>query len=190
MTSTTASGSRLSALHSRRLALIGVLGFTGALAAASQVAIPIPGTPVPFTLQPMVVVLAGLMLGPTLGAASMLLYLALGAAGLPVFAPLGAPGIARLLGPTGGYLIAFPFAAYAAGFVTRHRPSLRWRWLGAMLGMVVIFVGGISQLSILTGSAAQAIALGVTPFAAFDIVKALIAALIAQPRFSPRSGRD
>jgi biotin transport system substrate-specific component len=177
-------------LSDRRFALLGAFVFTAALAAASQVAIPIPGTPVPFTLQPMIVVLAGLMLGPTVGAASMVLYVALGAAGVPVFSPLGAPGAARLLGPTGGYLIAFPVAAYVAGFVATRRAGLRWRWVGAMLGMVVIFIGGISQLTILTGSVAQAIALGITPFAVFDIVKAFIAALIAQPRFSPRSARD
>lgn len=170
-----------------RLRAIGVLGFTVALAAASQVAIPIPGTPVPFTLQPMVVVLAGLMLGPTLGAASMLLYLALGAVGLPVFAPMGAPGVARLMGPTGGYLIAFPFAAYVAGFIAVRRTTLPWRWVAAMLGMIVIFIGGISQLAILTGSASSAIALGVTPFAALDIVKAFLAAIIAKPRVSPPS---
>lgn len=186
----TALGSRLSALSDARLRVFGVVGFTVALAAASQVAIPIPGTPVPFTLQPMIVVLAGLMLGPTVGAASMVLYIALGAAGLPVFSPLGAPGVARLLGPTGGYLIAFPLAAYVAGFVATRRSGLRWRWVGAMLGMVVIFIGGIAQLTILFGSVAQAIALGITPFAAFDIVKAFLAALIAQPRFSPRSARD
>lgn len=168
--------------HDKRLALLGVAGFTLALAAAAQVAIPIPGTPVPVTLQPMVVVLAGLMLGPVLGASSMFLYLALGAVGVPVFAPVGAPGIARLLGPTGGYLIAFPFAAFAAGHVARRFPKLLGRWAAAMLGMVVIFVGGLTQLTILTGSAAQAIAFGVTPFAAFDILKALVAAVISRPR--------
>lgn len=171
----------------RRVAIFGVLGFAAALAVASQVAIPLPGTPVPVTLQPLVVVLAGLMLGPTLGAASMLLYLAAGAVGLPVFAPIGVPGIARLMGPTGGYLIAFPFAAFATGFVARRLPSLPGRWLGAMLGMLVIFVGGISQLAILTGSLRQAVAFGVTPFAAFDILKALVAAVIARPRI--RSAR-
>jgi biotin transport system substrate-specific component len=172
----------------KRLALMGVAGFTLALSAAAQVAIPIPGTPVPVTLQPMVVVLAGLMLGPALGASSMFLYLALGAIGLPVFAPVGAPGVARLFGPTGGYLIAFPFAAFAAGYVARRFPKFLGRWAAAMLGMVVIFVGGISQLAILTGSAAQAIAFGVTPFAAFDILKALVAAAIARPRV--RSPQD
>ncbi len=179
---TTISASTQAVAQDKRLALLSVAGFTLALAAAAQVAIPIPGTPVPVTLQPMVVVLAGLMLGPSLGAASMALYLALGAVGLPVFAPVGAPGIARLLGPTGGYLIAFPFAAFAAGHVARRFPKLLGRWAAAMLGMVVIFVGGISQLAILTGSLSQAIAFGVTPFAAFDILKALVAAAIARPR--------
>lgn len=172
----------------KRLAILGVLGFVIALAAASQIAIPLPGTPVPFTLQPMVVVLAGLMLGPTLGAASMILYIAVGAAGVPVFAPGGAPGVARLLGPTGGYLIAFPFAAYVAGLVAARRPSLVGRWAAAMLGMVAIFVGGLSQLTILTGNVREAIALGITPFAVLDVVKAFVAALVARSRARSAQG--
>lgn len=166
----------------KRIAIAGAAGFVLALAAASQVAIPIPGTPVPVTLQPMVVVLSGMMLGPALGFASMVTYLALGALGLPVFAPMGAPGVLRLLGPTGGYLIAFPFAAFAAGYVAQRFPRLAGRWAGAMLGMVVIFVGGITQLMIITGNVGQALALGITPFAAFDILTALVAAVVARPR--------
>jgi biotin transport system substrate-specific component len=169
-------------VQDRRSTVLGVVGFVIALAAASQVAIPLPGTPVALTLQPMVVVLAGMMLGPTLGAASMILYLAVGAAGVPVFAPVGAPGIARFVGPTGGYLIAYPFAAYAAGYLAQRYPSLLGRWIAAMLGIAVIFIGGLSQLTILTGSVTRAVALGVTPFAVFDLVKALVAALIARPR--------
>lgn len=166
----------------RRLALAGAFGFALAVAAASQVALPLPGTPVPFTLQPMLVVLAGMMLGPALGAASMTLYLALGVAGLPVFTPVGAPGLARLLGPTGGYLIAYPVAAYVAGAVARRAPTLVARWGAALLGMLVIFAGGLAQLTILTGSLAQAAAIGLTPFAALDAVKAFVAALIVRPR--------
>jgi biotin transport system substrate-specific component len=158
------------------------------MAAAAQLAIPIPGTAVPLTLQPFVVVLAGLMLGPGFGAASMLLYLAAGAVGLPVFAPIGAPGIARFLGPTGGYLIAFPAAAFVVGLVARRSTSLLGHWGAAMVGMVLIFVGGIAQLSILSGSLAPAIAAGVTPFAVLDVFKAFIAALIARPRV--RSAQD
>jgi biotin transport system substrate-specific component len=172
----------------RRLALVGVFGFAIALAGAAQVAIPIPGTAVPFTLQPFVVVLAGLMLGPGFGAASMLLYLAAGAAGLPVFAPIGAPGLARFLGPSGGYLIAFPAAAFVAGLVSRRRTSLPGRWGAAMLGMVVIFAGGIAQLAMLSGGFGAAVAAGVTPFAVLDVFKAFIAALIARPR--ARNARD
>lgn len=166
----------------RRYAILGALGFVLVLAAASQVAIPLPGTPVPLTLQPLVVVLAGMMLGPTLGLASMALYLAIGATGLPVFAPVGPPGIARFLGPTGGYLIAYPAAAFTAGFLAQRYPSLLGRWLAAMAGIAVIFVGGLSQLTILTGSVGRAVALGLTPFAVFDLVKAFVAALIARPR--------
>lgn len=176
----------LSFAQDKRVAVVGVIGFAAALAAASQIAIPVPGTPVPITLQPMIVVLAGLMMGPSLGAASMLVFLAVGAAGLPVFTPMGPPGIARLLGPTGGYLIAYPFAAYVAGSVARHATSLPGRWAAALAGMVVIFMGGLTQLTVLTGSAAQAVAIGITPFALFDVVKAFVAALIARPRRAVR----
>lgn len=175
-------------LQDRRYALIGVLGFAATLAAAAQVAIPMPGTAVPFTLQPLVVVAAGLMLGPWLGAASMLVYLACGAAGLPVFAPIGAPGIARFLGPTGGYLFAFPAAAFLAGYVAQRKPGFPGRFVGAMAGMVAIFVGGIAQLALLSGGLGPAIALGVTPFAALDVLKAFVAALVARPWL--RSARD
>ncbi|MEK7400757.1 MAG: biotin transporter BioY [Gemmatimonadota bacterium] len=166
----------------KRIAVAAVLGFAIALAAASQVALPLPGTPVPLTLQPMIVVLAGMMLGPTLGTASMVLYLAAGALGAPVFAPIGAPGIARLFGPTGGYLIAYPAAAALAGLLAQRFPTLIGRWAAATLGIAVIFIGGLTQLTIMTGSVTRAMALGITPFAVFDVVKAFVAALIARPR--------
>jgi biotin transport system substrate-specific component len=160
----------------------GVFGFAAVLAAASQVAIPLPFTPVPITLQPLIVVLAGLMLGPVAGAASMLVYLAAGAAGLPVFTPLGAPGIGRFLGPTGGYLIAYPAAAFVAGALARRAPSLTGRWLAATAGVAVILIGGVAQLAIVSQSMSRALALGLTPFALLDVVKAFIAAAIAGRR--------
>src|SRR3989441_90146 len=95
------------------------------VAVAAQVSIPLPGTPVPLTLQPLAVLLVGGLLGPALGAASMILYLALGAAGLPVFTPYGLPGLARLFGPTGGYLIAYPVAAFAVGKLAGGRAAPR-----------------------------------------------------------------
>jgi biotin transport system substrate-specific component len=171
-----------------RLTLVGTAGFAIALAAASQIAIPLPFTPVPITLGPLVVVLAVLMLGPTAGAASMVLYLAAGATGLPVFAPIGAPGIARFFGPTGGYLIAYPAAAFVAGALARREPSFVGRWLAATAGVVVILFGGVAQLAVVSQSVSRAIAIGLTPFALLDVVKAFIAALIAGRR--PGSRRN
>jgi biotin transport system substrate-specific component len=165
-----------------RLTLIGTVGFAAAVAAASQIAIPLPFTPVPITLQPMLVILAGMMLGPVAGAASMLLYLAAGAAGLPVFTPVGAPGVARLFGPTGGYLIAYPVAAFVAGVLAARLSSLGGRWLAGLAGIAVIYFGGVTQLAVLNGDVGRAIALGLTPFALLDVVKAFVAALISRPR--------
>jgi biotin transport system substrate-specific component len=164
----------------------GPWGFAAAVAAASQIAIPLPFTPVPVTLQPMLVILAGMWLGPLAGAASMALYLAAGAAGLPVFTPAGAPGIARFFGPTGGYLIAYPAAAYVAGLLAMRATSLTTRWLAGLAGMAVIYFGGIAQLAAMNQSVARAVALGVTPFAALDVVKAFVAAAVSGSRVSRR----
>jgi biotin transport system substrate-specific component len=172
---------------SRRLTAVGIVGFAAAVAAASQIAIPLPFTPVPLTLQPMLVILAGMMLGPVAGAASMALYLAAGAAGLPVFTPLGAPGLARFLGPTGGYLIAYPVAAWIAGTLFRRASTLGTRWLAGVAGIAVIYVGGLSQLALLDGDVARAFVMGVTPFAALDVVKAWVAAAIASPKTARRA---
>jgi len=162
-----------------RVVAIGVLGFAVALALASQVAIPIPGTPVPITLQPLIVVLAGMWLGPVAGAASMILHLAAGAIGLPVFSPYGAPGLARFFGPTGGYLLAYRIAAFVAGALSLRAGSLLGRWLAALAGTTVLLLGGLTQLTVLTGSLGVALPLAVHPFVALDAVKALVAALLA-----------
>ena len=162
-----------------RTTALGSVGFAAALAAASQVALPLPGTPVPMTLQPLVVALAGLWLGPLAGASSMLLYLGAGAAGLPVFAPMGAPGFARMLGPTGGYLWAYPIAALVAGLVAARRRTFAFRVLAAAAAIAVIHVGGFLQLLVLTDSAARALALGATPFLPLDFVKVLAAAALS-----------
>lgn len=174
----------IAATHARRraLTLVGVAGFAVALAAASQIAIPLPNTPVPITLQPLVVVLAGLWLGPTAGAASMMLFLLAGAAGLPVFAPIGAPGLARLVGATGGYLLAYPIAAFVAGSLAPARAGFGRRVAAAAAGMLAIYLGGFAQLAVLTGSLERAALLGVIPFVALDACKAVLAALIRPTR--------
>ena len=167
------------AARTTRTRAIGILVAVGALALASQFALPLPGTPVPLTLQPLLVVLAGLVLGPLDAAMAMVLYLGLGAAGLPVFQPIGAPGIARLLGPTGGYLLAWPIAAAVTGWLGANRESFVTRSLAAMAGILVLYLGGIAQLTVLNGSLATAALIGALPFVAADAVKALVAAGIA-----------
>src|SRR5258705_13061554 len=102
------------AARTPRSRALGILVAIGALALSAQLAIPLPGTPVPLTFQPFVVVLSGLLLGPLDAAGAMVAYLVPGALGAPVFAPMGPPGIARLLSPTGGYLVAHPRAAPGA----------------------------------------------------------------------------
>jgi biotin transport system substrate-specific component len=170
------------AARSPRTRALGILVAAGVLALSAQFALPMPGTPVPLTLQPFVVVLAGLLLGPVDAAAAMVLYLVAGAAGLPVFAPIGAPGLARLLGPTGGYLLAYPVAAAVAGRLGAGRESFTTRTLAAMAGVLVMYLGGLIQLAVLSGSLATAAVLGVLPFVAADAVKALVAAAISRPR--------
>ena len=122
------------------------------VAAAAQISVPLPGTPVPVTLQPLAVLVVGGLLGAPLGAASLLLYLALGAAGLPVFTPFGVPGLGRLLGPTGGYLLAYPLAAFAVGRIAGD--TARWGplVLGVLAGLALIHLGGLAQLLLITGS--------------------------------------
>jgi biotin transport system substrate-specific component len=174
----------LGSLRVSRTTVLGIVGFAAALAFAAQVAVPMPGTPVPFTLQPLVVVLAGLWLGPMAGAASMVLYLVAGAVGLPVFAPMGAPGIARFFGPTAGYLLAYPFSAFVAGWIGVRTRSFPGRLVAAAVGIALLLAGGVAYLVAFTGTASGALALGLHPFVLLDGVKALIAAALAPRRTS------
>jgi biotin transport system substrate-specific component len=165
---------------------LGILVAIGATALASQLAIPLPNTPVPLTLQPFVVVLAGLLLGPIDAAIAMVLYLAAGAAGLPVFTPIGPPGLARLLSPTGGYLLAYPLAAAVSGWLGAGRERFATRTLAAVAGMLTLYLGGLAQLLVLTGSLATAAVMGVLPFAAADLAKSIVAGAVSGPRRDSR----
>jgi biotin transport system substrate-specific component len=150
-------------------------------AVAAQVSIPLPFTPVPLTLQPMFVLVGGCLLGSRLGASSQIVYLALGIAGMPVFAasPILPQGAARLLGPTGGYLMAYPAAAFVAGWFAEGGFDRRyWTSLVAMaMGLAIIFAGGVLWLSLAVGLE-TAIRQGLWPFIGADLVKLAFAAAI------------
>jgi biotin transport system substrate-specific component len=147
------------------------------VALAAQVAAPLPFSPVPVTLQGLAVLLVGGLFGSAIGAGALFFYLLAGAFGAPVFAPVGPAGLARLFGPTGGYLLAFPIAAAVAGWIAERHHFTRCL-AGALAGMIVIHLGGWAQLAILTGNASRAVALGITPFLVQDLLKVVLAAVI------------
>ncbi|MEQ1759587.1 MAG: biotin transporter BioY [Vicinamibacterales bacterium] len=165
-----------------------VVLMAGLTAAAAQISVPLPFTQVPFTFQPMVVLLGGLALGPRLGAAAQVLYLLAGVAGLPVFAASATlpQGMLRLLGPTGGYLLSYPFAAFLVGYLAERGFDRRYLTcvLAMLAGLAMIYLGGASMLALVTrqvgvsaaGAFRNALLFGVVPFIAADLVKLLIAA--------------
>jgi biotin transport system substrate-specific component len=163
---------------------VGAAAFITALTAiAAQVSLPLPFTPVPFTFQPMIVLLGGAVLGSRLGMTSQVLYLALGIAGLPVFAASSVlpPGAARLLGPTGGYLLSYPIAAFTAGWLAERGFDRRYLTSVAAMacGLALVFAGGVAGLALSAGPPhgfSRAVAVGVTPFIAADLLKLLVAA--------------
>jgi len=167
----------------------GIVVITASLfvAICAHIAIPLWFTPVPLTLQPFAVLLIGLTLGSRGGFAALALYLAEGAAGLPVFNPLGPGGIAQLLGPTGGYLMSYPVAAFAAGYFADrgHVPGRRFSpalgiMLGALSAEMVMFAGGTLWFWTLTHYAAKTIlAMAILPFLPGEAIKVAFASALA-----------
>lgn len=152
-------------------------------AAAAQFTMPLPFTAVPFTLTPLVVMLTGAALGSRLGLLTQALYLLAGVAGLSVFTPSATlpPGALRLLGPTGGYLWAYPLAAFVTGMLAERGWDRRYltSLVSMLAGLTVIFAGGVAWLTIaIAPSFSAALAAGFFPFIAADIVKAAIAAAL------------
>ncbi|MFQ5816802.1 MAG: biotin transporter BioY [Terriglobia bacterium] len=150
------------------------------VALCAQIAVPLPFSPVPVTGQTFAVLLLGATFGARRAAVALLLYLAEGAAGLPVFAPMGAPGLARFAGPTGGYLLAYPLAAFVLGTLLETAARRRlWYWLGAALAAeTIILAGGAAWLKWVTrANWEQALLLGVVPFLPGDLIKVALVAV-------------
>ncbi len=157
-----------------------VVGASLFVALCARITIPLPFTPVPLTVQNFGVLLVGLLLGSRRGFAALALYLAEGAVGMPVFNPTGLGGIAQLLGPTGGFLLAYPLVAWLAGFVMEHgRKNFVRAATGALLGEVVLFASGLTWLTVLTHSLAQAFRWGLYWFLFAEVIKVMMAAGIA-----------
>lgn len=165
--------------------LVLVLGFGTLVAAFARIAVPLPFTPVPVTGQTLGVLLAGVLLGGRRGALAMLVYLAEGLAGLPVFAggtsawsPSGA-GVPVILGPSAGYLFAFPVAALCAGALAERGWDRRFAWAAAAMaaGQILVYALGAAWLAGYVG-AERAVPLGVVPFLVGDALKILLAAAV------------
>jgi biotin transport system substrate-specific component len=150
------------------------------VALCARVTLPLPFTPVPLTLQNFGVLLVGLTLGSRRGFAALLLYLAEGVAGMPVFSPTGPGGLAQLVGPTGGFLLAYPFVAGIAGWILENgRRTLARALTASVLAEIALFAGGLSWLGILTHSVSQAVRWGLYWFVFAEVIKVMMASALA-----------
>jgi biotin transport system substrate-specific component len=173
----------------RSIRVASVLFLTALTAAAAQTSVHLPFTPVPLTLTTMVVLVGAAALGPRLGAASQVLYLILGIAGLPVFAasPILPQGAARLLGPTGGYLLAYPIAAFVTGWLASRGFDRRYitATFAMLAGLVTIFIGGVFWLAYFAPGAegrslglTLALEAGLYPFILADLIKVCVVSAV------------
>jgi len=150
------------------------------VAVCARLSVPLPFTPVPLTLQNFGVLLVGLTLGSRLGFAALALYLMEGASGLPVFSPAGPGGIAQLFGATGGFLLAYPFVAFLAGWIFERteRTFARAAFAG-VAAEILLFASGLTWLAVLTHSVAKAFMFGLYWFFFAEIIKVLFAAALS-----------
>ena len=159
--------------------LFWIVSFSILTAISAQISIPIK--PVPFTLQTMIVLLAGAFLGAKNGAYSQVLYISLGAIGLPIFAQTadGTMGLARLIGPTGGYLLAFPVAAYLVGLLTEKNQKYLTVIISMFIAELIVVLVGTSYLyAAYLHNFIDAVKAGAAIFTVWMVVKVFAAATI------------
>jgi len=172
-------------MHTRTLArtdlskwarVLGVALFAVLTAISARVSVPVAFSPVPLTLQVLVVVLSGFVLGPWGGLMAQVVYLQAILLGAPLTAA-GLGGPAAFVMPSAGYLVAFPIAAAAAGWLSHRATSHQviWRALGGLVALAVIYVAGMLWLAPYVGGLKTAWVLGVVPFVGADAAKVAIA---------------
>jgi biotin transport system substrate-specific component len=152
-----------------------------AILTALSAQITIPTKPVPFTLQTLLVLLSGALLGARYGAYSQILYLSMGIIGLPVFAQIpDAPlGLSRIIGPTGGYLLSFPAAAFVTGYLIERKRNY-WSVVASMfIGEIIIVLAGVLHLTVFyTANFGESIKYGASIFSVWMVVKVFIATYV------------
>lgn len=158
--------------------------FAALIAVCGFISIPIPGTPIPIVLQNMLTVLTGLMLGPVWGTLSTVLFLVAGALGLPIFAG-GTGGVAKLMGPTGGFLYGYALATLITGIIAQRpvygkkTPLIRLI-LATVCGFVIMYIPGVIHfMRVMDKTFTQTMTLCVIPYIPGDIVKMILAILLA-----------
>lgn len=167
---------------------------TALIALCAHISVALPFTPIPVTMQTFAVLLVGMLLGPAAGAATLALYLAEGAAGLPVFSPHGLGGIAQLTGPSAGYLLSYPVAAFVAGAIANSARRLMPAFLATLAAAIIA-----DSLILLSGSAwlmtsmhlslNHALQAGTLPFLAGELLKAALLVLVVTALRQSRPAR-
>jgi biotin transporter BioY len=167
--------------RSRALQIAFVVAGSALLALGAQLSIPLPMGMPPITGQTFALALVVALLGTRGAALAAVVYLAEGALGLPVFSPHGLPGLARFIGPSAGYLIAFPIGAYVTGVLFDRGlwSSYTGRLVAIALGTAVVFLGGAAWLAHFVGSFPKALVVGIAPYLIGDALKTIVAAGVA-----------
>jgi biotin transport system substrate-specific component len=184
---------RLDAFSAPRIAgniVVRIVAATAFIAICAHVSAPLGFTPVPVTMQTFAVLLLGLLFAPGAAFACLALYLAEGAFGLPVFSPHGPGGIAQLLGPTGGYLLSYPFAAALASFLYRRwgRSTISALSAAGLASLVILAAGSVWLATLSDAKSSAVLAQSVVPFLPGDAVK--IVAATACVRIFASFGQD
>lgn len=157
--------------------------FAAITAIVAQISIPLSFTPVPITFQILSVCMAGAILGSKLGGLSILIYDLIGIIGIPVFSGFEG-GFSIVVGPKGGYIIAFPIAAFLIGYIVEHSSVNKkfTSFIAMLIGLALIYIIGMVQLAIVTKMGLlKAFYAGVMPFIPLDLVKIVVAAIITEP---------